>query len=98
MVELPDLLDDIALLLLGQFRIYGERQRIASRTLCVWKMSTPVAKLSKAVLEVQRDRIIDFGFYAFFSQESMQSLPIWKPTDKLIVNMACRIFWHRNAF
>src|SRR5262249_6709677 len=98
MVELPDLLDNIALLLLSQFRIDGKRQRIARGTFCLWEIAASVTQFGKAFLQMQRNRIIDFRFDTFFAQEPLKPMSIGEPTDKLIIDMSRRIGWCRNTF
>ena len=92
-IEFSNLFDDVSLLILGQFRIDRQRQRIAGGSLGIGEISASVTKITKAILEVERNRIIDFGFYTFFTQESLESISVRKSCDKLIVNMSRRIFW-----
>src|SRR5262249_21838722 len=97
MVELPDLLDNIPLVLLSQFRIDGKGQRIARGTFCLWEIAASVTKITKAILAMQRNRIIDLRLYAFFTQEKLEPVSISKPADKLIVYVSCRVIWRRNT-
>lgn len=65
MIEFFDLIDNITLLVFSQFRIDGESQRIFCGGFCVTEVPTLVAKISKAILQVERDWIVDSGFEPF---------------------------------
>src|SRR5262245_50062597 len=98
MIKFYDFLDNIALLFLSRLRIDGKCQRLGGGSFCIWEIPASVTKITEALLQMKRNRIIDLGLHAFFTQESLKSISVWKPCDKLIVNMPRRFLWRQNTF
>ncbi len=45
---------------LGRFRVHGWRQRLCSRALTDWKITSATLQVGKALLLTQWDRTVDF--------------------------------------
>src|SRR3970282_1913954 len=84
-VTAPDSFDDPRLLIFGQFGVDRQRQRLGGGRLGRRERTAVIAEAGKALLEVERHRIVHLGPDAAVGQVGPHAVAVDQPYHKLVV-------------
>src|SRR5450631_3924755 len=89
-VEIGNVVDYVLQLRVLELRIDGQCDGVLGGTLRFGKLSASVAEVRKALLQMQRHRIVDLRPHPCCHQMLAQRIAIADPQHVLVVNMAAR--------
>src|SRR5215213_8959254 len=84
-LEPLDGLNNVNLLLIGEFRITRQRERLISRRLRLRQVALLVTEILETLLQVKRDRVIDLAANAVIFQMLHQRIAITRDTNHVLM-------------
>ncbi len=90
-VEVLHPIHHILLLRHGQLRIYRKCQGLPGSPIRLGKLPLHMPQILEAFLEMEWERILDFGPDPLSAEERLERIPLDDPDDELIVIMSRKI-------
>src|SRR5271167_3012187 len=86
-VELRNRPDDLLLLAFAQLWEHGQREHFFGRALRLGQITGLISQICEALLQMQRNGVVDFGVDALLGQESPQFIASQRPHRILVIDV-----------